>query len=132
MLSVDAWIDGLNRLILPKDVPISFQGGEPFLYPGIWDILEQVEHKVDIMTALPPHIKKEDFLSLKTLVWNKRNAPYPTIRVSYHKGQHDFYELVERVAELGEILSIGIYYLEHPSYSEDEIDELKRYASKKM
>lgn len=127
-LAPQEWLRGLNRLVLPKDVPISLQGGEPFLYKGIWEILEGVEHKVDIMTALPPHLTREHFLKLKTLSWNQRPAPYPTIRVSFHKGQNDFSELVERISKLNDILSIGLYYLTHPSVSEAEIAAMQAHA----
>ncbi|MCP4153076.1 MAG: hypothetical protein GY757_35415, partial [bacterium] len=120
----------MNRMELPKDVPVTLQGGDPFLYKGIWELLDNLEHKADILTALPPFIKKEDFLNLKILDWNKRNAPYPTIRVSYHKGQNDYKELIERIAELQDIVSIGLFYLEHPAYSLQEIKELEQYALK--
>lgn len=123
-------MDGLNRLELPDNVPVTLQGGEPFVYKGIWQILENVRHKVDIMTALPSFLTKDHFQRLKTLAWNQRPAPYPTIRVSYHKGQNDYKELVERIAELQEILSIGLYYLEHPSNTQEEITEIKDYAQK--
>lgn len=129
-LQATQWIEGLNRLVLPKDLPISLQGGEPFLHRGIWEILENVNHKIDIMTALPPHLKRDNFLKLKTLDWNKRDAPYPTIRVSYHKGQNDYKELIERIAELQDILSIGLYYLTHPDQSQEEIEQIKSYARK--
>ena len=129
-ISPDQWKQSLNRLKLPKDVPISLQGGEPFLYKGIWEILGGIRHKCDILTALPSFLTKGHFESLKSLDWNQRQSPYPTIRVSYHKGQHSFQELVERVAELQEILSIGIYYLDHPCYEEEEISGLKDYANK--
>ncbi len=126
----DQWIQGLNRLKLPKDVPLSLQGGEPFVYKGIWEVLEGVKHKIDIMTALPPFLTKKHFEELKTLDWNKRKAPYPRIRVSYHKGQNNYKELIERIAELQEILSIGLYYIEHPAHTEEELNELKSYAKK--
>lgn len=128
-LSPEEWIRGLNRLVLPKDVPITLQGGEPFLYKGVWEVLENVRHKIDIMTALPPFLKKENFSKLKTLEWNKREAPYPTIRVSYHKGQNDYRQMIARIAELQEILSIGLYYLD-ASLTEEEIRDLKQCAQK--
>jgi len=124
------WIKGLNRLVLPEGVPLTLQGGEPFLYKGIWDILENIEFKADILTALPPYLNVEYFKNLKNLDWNKREAPYPTIRVSYHKEQHDYKELIERIADLQEILSIGLYYLDYPINDESEINELKKYAKK--
>lgn len=130
-LSPGEWIQALNRLVLPKDVPITLQGGEPFLYNGIWDILDNVKHKVDIMTALPPFLKKEHFLKLKSLAWNRRDAPYPTIRVSFHRGQNDFKELINRIAELDNFLSIGLYYLNYPGMPDTEIKTMKYEASKK-
>lgn len=108
--------------------PLPCKGGEPFLYKGIWAILEQIEHKVDIMTALPPFLTRSHFAKLKTLAWNQRPAPYPTIRVSYHPGQNDFKDLVHRIAQLNDILSIGLYYLTHPSTHEEEIAQMKQYA----
>lgn len=129
-LAPEEWIEGLNRLELPQDVHVTLQGGEPLLYKGTWKILENVRHKVDIMTALPPFLTKQRFLALKTLAWNSRKAPYPPIRVSYHKGQNNYKELIERIAELKEILSIGLYYLEYPVYDKSDIADLKEYAEK--
>ena len=129
-LDAKDWIRGLNRLVLPKDVPITLQGGDPFLHKGIWEILENVNHKMDILTALPPFLKKEHFLKLKTLDWNKRQAPYPTIRVSYHQGQNDYQKLIPRISELNDILSIGLFYLEHPSNTEEEVKKIKELADK--
>ncbi len=130
-LSSAQWIEGLNRLELPKDVPVTLQGGEPFLYKGIWEILENVRHKVDIMTALPPFLKPEHFRNMKSLNWNKREAPYPTIRVSYHKGQNDFKELVDRIAQFDDVVSMGLYYLNHPEVSDQEVKDMKAYAKSK-
>lgn len=112
------WIEGLNRLKLPEGVPITLQGGEPFLHAGIWEILENVHHKIDILTALPPFVTIDKFLALKTLGWNKRKAPYPTIRVSYHHSQNDYRQLVDRIKDLQEFLSIGLFHIEHPGYTE--------------
>ena len=130
-LSPKEWVRALNRLVLPKNLPITLQGGEPFLYKGIGEILDNITHKVDIMTALPPFLGKEYFLKLKSLDWNKRESPYPTIRVSFHKGQNDFKELVDRIAELDDLLSIGLYYLSHPAISDTEIAAMKDYAKSK-
>ncbi len=129
LLSAEQWVTHLNRFVLPEDVPITLQGGEPFVFKNIWHFLENMEHPVDIMTALPDWVTKEKFLALKTLGWNKREAPYPTIRVSWHKGQNDFRDLIPRIAELQTLLSIGLYYIEHPGYEINEIEELKAMAN---
>ncbi len=126
-LEASEWVEALNRLKLPPGVPLTFQGGEPFIHKGIWEILENVHHKIDILTALPPQVTVERFTQLKTLVWNKRPAPYPTIRVSFHKGQNDYKKLIERIKKLQKIVSIGLYHIEHPAYPE-LIEEIRQYA----
>lgn len=115
-----SWSRGLNRLRLPEGVPLTLQGGEPFLYSGIWDLLAGIRHKVDILTALPPNVTVERFKALKSLDWNKREAPYPTIRVSFHQGQNDYRTLIRRIKELQKEcgLSIGLFHIEHPAYPE--------------
>lgn len=123
------WIDGLNRLDLPADVPITLQGGEPFLYKGIWEILENVRHKVDILTALPPNLRRQDFLRLRTLEWNRRQAPYPRIRVSYHRGQNRYEDLIRRIADLQDLVSIGMYYLDTPATPLEEIAAIRSFAA---
>lgn len=122
------WIEALNRLELPVGIPFTFQGGEPFIYKGIWEILENIRHKVDILTALPPNVNPERFRKLRTLDWNKRNSPYPTIRVSFHKDQNDYKELIHRIKELKEFLNIGLYHIDHPAYPE-LIAEIRAYAA---
>lgn len=118
-LSGHQWIAGLNRLKLENDIPLTLQGGDPFLHPDVWEILEAVKHPMDILTALPRNVTLEKIKSLSTLRWNKRTAPYPTIRVSYHKGENDYRELIPRIAELQEVVSIGLYHIDHPGYPEE-------------
>lgn len=123
------WIEGLNRLKLPEGVPVTLQGGEPFIYKGIWEILDNVHHKIDILTALPPQVTVENFRKLRALDWNKRGSPYPTIRVSFHKDQNDYKLLIHRIKELKEFLSIGLFHIDHPAYP-GLIEEIKEYAAK--
>ena len=84
-------------------------------------------YPIDILTALPKTVTVEKFKSLKTLAWNKRVAPYPTIRVSYHKGQNDYHDLIPRIAELGKVVSIGLYHIDHPGYPE-ETEKIRKIA----
>jgi sulfatase maturation enzyme AslB (radical SAM superfamily) len=127
-LTPKQWIEGLNRLQIESDIPVTLQGGEPFMYKGVWKILDECRHKIDIMTALPPLVTREKFLELQDLDWNKRKAPYPTIRVSYHPRQNDWKDLINRIAELQDILSIGLYYLDPPINSHEQIEEFWAYA----
>ncbi len=128
-LEPSEWIEALNRLELPPGIPLTFQGGEPFIYKGIWEILDNIRHKVDILTALPPAVTADKFKQLKSLDWNKRDAPYPTIRVSFHKDQNDYKQLIPRVKELQEFLKIGVFHIDHPAYP-DTIHEIREYAKK--
>ena len=128
-LEADEWIEGLNRLELPEGVPLSFQGGEPFIHQGIWDILNNIRHKVDLLTAFPPQVTVENFKKLKNMDWHKRESPYPTIRVSFHKDQNDYRKLVPRIKELQDELGlhIGLYHIDHPG-SSDLIQEIREFA----
>ena len=128
-LNTKEWIAGLNRLQPPKEVPITLQGGEPFLHPGIWSILENCIHPIDILTALPPNVTLKKIRALKTLKWNQRSAPYPTIRVSYHRGENDFQELIPRIAELKEFVSIGLFHINHPGHQE-ETEKIRALSEK--
>lgn len=128
-LTPGQWITGLNRLQLPTGIPLTFQGGEPFIYQGIWEILENIRHKIDILTALPPSVTPERLQKMKSLDWNKREAPYPTIRVSFHEGQNDYKTLIARIKELQNIVSIGLFAIEHPG-SAALIAEIRAYAKK--
>jgi len=118
----------LDRLELPAGVAITLQGGEPFLHPGIWNLLNLTRQKIDILTALPGNVTRADFGRLKSLEWNRRDAPYPTIRVSYHKWQQNYLSLVRRVAELKDILSIGLFVLGEPIHWRAELDQIWRVA----
>ncbi len=127
-LEPEEWIEGLNRLSLPEGIPLTLQGGEPFVYKGIWEILDNIRHKVDILTALPPQVTLDRFKELKNLAWNHRGAPYPTIRVSFHSGQNDYQDLILRIKELQGIVSIGLYHIEHPAYPE-LTNQIRSFAS---
>jgi hypothetical protein len=65
---------------------------------------------------------------LKTLDWNKRVSPYPTIRVSFHHGQNDYKQLIDRIKELQAFLRIGLFHIEHPQYPE-LAQEVRAYAA---
>ncbi|MDP6959498.1 MAG: radical SAM protein [Planctomycetota bacterium] len=113
-LSVDQWVAGLDRLRLNDGIPVTFQGGEPFLYKGILEIVDRIQHPVDILTALPPGVTADRFRAMRRPEALRRNAPYPNIRVSYHPGQNRIEDLIERVLEIQEVVSIGIYIVDHP------------------
>lgn len=121
-LSVEKWLDTFSRIEFPTGVVPTLQGGEPFLYKGIWEIIENSPVPLDILTALPPVVKPEKFAKLKNLDNLRRNAAYPNVRVSYHIGQNKIEDLAPRVKELQDLFSIGIFIVDHPGHP----DEAKR------
>jgi organic radical activating enzyme len=130
-LTPSEWAQGLNRLRLPAGVPLTLQGGEPFVYPGIWELLELIEHPVDILTALPRNSSPEKWRQLSPAARARLNrpAPYPTMRVSYHAGQNKIEDLIERAKALAEFISIGIYTVDHPS-NKQETDRARSLCEK--
>lgn len=114
-LSVDDWITAANRLVLRPDLPLTLQGGEPTLYPGFYRFVNEVkpELKMDLMTNLMFDV---DVFIKNAPVWRfTREAPYAAIRVSYHPGQNDIDDLINRTVKLQQAgFRIGLYGVEHP------------------
>lgn len=113
-LTKDEWIKGLNR-IMPNNVPISLQGGEPSIHPGFFDIIDGIsnEHQIDVLT----NIQFDTMEFLKKIPTHKfdRSLPYPAIRVSYHPETMDLDETLEKVSFLhNNGYSIGLFTVDHP------------------
>lgn len=133
-LTPKQWAQGLSRIPFLPDLPLTLQGGEPMLYQkglGVGLILEALPHYFDLLTNLT--IRPEAFSdSLRGQHAKlKRDAPYPSIRVSYHADemnriwkQKGFEELVDRCEHLGRYgfdvapikkdSDVGIYMVAHP------------------
>ena len=69
---------------------------------------------MDLMTNLMFDV--DEFIQ-NVPVWRfTRQAPYAPIRVSYHPGQNDIDQLIQKAMKLQEAgFRIGIYGIEHPS-----------------
>lgn len=114
-MSVEKWIEAANRLVLRQDLPLTLQGGEPTLYPGFHRFVNEVkpEIKMDLMTNLMFDV---DTFIHNVPVWRfTREAPYASIRVSYHPGQNDIEVLIAKTLKLQEAgFRIGLYGIENP------------------
>lgn len=119
LLDADAWLRIISRIAYPSDVVATLQGGEPFLHRGIWEIIANSPVPLDILTALPLSVKPKKFVKAGNLDKLSRSAPYPNVRVSYHKGQNNIEDLARRVYELQDLISIGIYFVDHPAFPEE-------------
>ena len=118
-MSKEDWIYGLSRI--KSQVPITFQGGEPTLYKGFYELLEGLPKgmSLDLLTNL--EISVEDFSRIPITKF-KREAPYASIRVSYHNEQSDFLSILHKVTTLQSMgYSIGVFEVDHPAYHQDVI-----------
>jgi hypothetical protein len=129
------WATALLRIPFRKDLPITLQGGEPMLYfggKGLGMILTEVPHYFDLLTnfALTPEVFARNLNGQHAKL--QRDAPYPSIRVSYHADEMNrtwkgrgFAELVDRCEALKNYgfdvsptkadSDVGIYMVEHPT-----------------
>jgi hypothetical protein len=102
-------------LVLRPDLPLTLQGGEPTLYPGFFRFVNEVkpEIKMDLMTNLMFDV---DAFIKNVPTWRfTREAPYASIRVSYHPGQNDIDDLIAKTVTLQRAgFRIGLYGIDHP------------------
>lgn len=126
VLPGDRWLEGLNRLVSRPDLPVTLQGGEPSLHPDFFAVINGLRSdlNIDILTNLQFDV--DAFMTSVSPERLRRDAPYASIRVSYHPGQSDLVELESDVLKLLEHgYSVGIWAVEHPGYAQ-EIERAKR------
>ncbi len=116
-MSGEDWIRGLNRLSARADLPVTLQGGEPTVHKHFYQIVKGIkpEHPIDLLTNL--ELDPDEFMRQIPPERIKRDSPYASIRVSYHKGQQDPIVLLKRVKYLKDHgYSVGIWVVDHPEY----------------
>jgi hypothetical protein len=117
-LSGQGWLDGLSRIQTREDLPISLQGGEPTLHPDFYKIVDglwRMDKRIDLMTNMDFDVGQ--FIQKVHTDSFRREAPYASIRVSFHPHFHDAHALASKVMELKlNGFSVGIWGLAHPMY----------------
>jgi sulfatase maturation enzyme AslB (radical SAM superfamily) len=111
------WVAALNRIHSRKDLPVTLQGGEPTLHPDTVFIINNLkpELPIDILTNLQFDVHA--FLRQVDPERLKRDAPYSSIRVSYHPDQMKLEDTIERILVLQQAgFSIGVWSVLHPHY----------------
>ncbi len=109
------WIKAVNRLVLRDDLPLTLQGGEPTVYEGFYEFVNGVKDdiKLDLLTNMI--FDAEEFVRRVPVRKFTRDAPYASIRVSYHPGQNDIDDLIRKTMVLQEAgFQIGLYGILHP------------------
>ncbi|MFC1682211.1 radical SAM/SPASM domain-containing protein [Nanoarchaeota archaeon] len=118
-ISGQEWINALNKINSPN-IPITFSGGEPFLHRDFIQIINNLKPSlnIDILTNLQwGDFGINNFIQKIDPKKINRNAPYPSIRVSYHpeqmKNPAKLVTDVKRLQDAG--FSIGIFSVQYPS-----------------
>ena len=120
-------VEGFNRLVCVEDLPITLQGGEPSLHPDFIWIIKNIKRSlnIDILTNL--YFDVDKFIDQIDPSRLCRNAPYPSIRVSYHPPYMDLDDLIEKVLKIQEAnFSIGIFGILHPQFKDKILEAQKR------
>jgi hypothetical protein len=109
------WIEGLNKLAPRDDLPVTLQGGEPSLHKDFYEIINGVHHPVDILTNIQFDV--EEFMKNVKPERFKYRGKYACIRVSYHPGQMDLADTIDKVLTLQKNgYSIGVFIVKHPAH----------------
>ena len=115
-LTGEEWVRGINRIKSRYDLPVTLQGGEPSLHRDFNYILNNIkpELNIDVLTNL--QFDAEEFMREVSPDRVRRDAPYASIRVSYHPETMELEPLVQKVLKLQNAgYSIGIWGVTHPS-----------------
>jgi len=127
-LSGEDWVRGINRIKSRVDLPVTLQGGEPSLHRDFNYILNNIdpELNIDVLTNL--QFDAETFMREVSPDRIKRDAPYASIRVSYHPETMELGPLVDKVLKLKNAgYSIGIWGVTHPA-QEAEVLRAQQYC----
>lgn len=125
-MTAQQWLAGLNRLRVPGNLPVTLQGGEPTLHEGFYDILAglRADLAIDLLTNLQFDV--EEFMARVPPHRLRRDAPYASVRVSYHPRTMDFADTIAKVRRLLDRgYSVGVWGVLHPSQA-DEIEQARR------
>lgn len=121
-MSTEDWVRALNRLELPPNLPITLQGGEPTLHKDFYNIVYSVRLGIDFDLLTNGMFNVDDFIKNVPVCKFNREAPYPSIRISYHPSQNKIVDLVLKALKLQEAgFSVGIYSILFPD------EDLKKF-----
>jgi len=133
-LSSEQWIKGLNNVDF-GNIPLTLGGGEPTLHKGFYEILSGLkpETKVDLLTNLQFDVD-EFTRNTRPERFNQSDTPaYRSIRASYHVGQMNPQDLVDRAKKLQDAgYSIGIFGLDHPTFINENMRIMEMAVAKQI
>lgn len=109
------WVSALNRIQTRPDLPITLQGGEPTLHKDFYHICKclRSDLPLDLLTNCQFNI--DEFCRHVQPTRFKREAPYASIRVSYHPPTMELFDTIHRVKTLQDRgYSVGVWIVDHP------------------
>ena len=113
-LTAKEWINSLNRIDFGQ-IPLTLGGGEPTLHKEFYKIINNLEHKVDLLTNLQfdiqEFIKKVD----RNNFTESSIYHYHPIRISYHAERMNREKIINDALQLmNSGFNIGIFGIRHP------------------
>jgi hypothetical protein len=114
-MPVEDWIRAANRLTFSEDLPLTLQGGEPTLYKDFYRFVREVKSdiKMDLLTNLMFDV--ESFMKNCPSARFSREAPYASIRATYHPFQNHLDVLIKKTLRLLDGgFSVGLFGILHP------------------
>ena len=133
-LTAEQWVDGLNRIDFGQ-ISLTLGGGEATIHKGFYNILRDLkpEIKVDLLTNLQFDVD-ELIKNIKPDRFNQRKIPaYRSIRVSYHIGQSNPEEIIEKSKKLQDAgFSVGIFGLDHPKFINENMKLMESAIENKI
>lgn len=123
MISGKEWVKALNRIVSRPDLPLTLQGGEPSLHPDFLYIINNLrpDLHIDILTNLQFDVA--EFTKKISPGRIKRDAPYASVRVSYHPETMDLDDLIVKTLAMQDAhFSIGIWAVMHPDHEKSILD----------
>lgn len=125
-LGAKEWIEFLNSLEIGRnDLPVTLQGGEPTMHKEFYEIVNGVkdEIKLDLLTNFMFDV--DEFIARIDPKKLKRDAKYAAIRVSYHPGQNEIDDLIEKHHKMRDAgFYVGLYSVVTP-WNEAHIKEVQ-------
>lgn len=128
-LKVDEWIRALNRIVTRDDLPITLQGGEPTCYKDFYRVVNGVDKRINLDLLTNGKFDVKEFIKNVPVKRFHREAPYASIRFSYHPGYTEWIHLLANVVALQKLgYSVGVWGVYHPLYKKT-IRALQRAAT---
>ena len=126
LLNANDWSQGLSRLSMKTNIPLTLQGGEPTIHKDFYAIINAIPENLTVDLLTNVQFSSDEFISKIEPTRLNRDAPYPTIRVSFHPETMDLGKTLEKVlALLSAGFNVGVFGVLHPNQVE-QIENAKK------